>query len=101
MATLHNFIDQTITFVSSNPTSVFGFSLALAGAIILWDIDTGISLNLPGRGRIGGAALVAVTGSAIWFLSQGGINALLSEVAGGIFGGVIVGAVIAFLLRKA
>jgi len=100
MANLQNLIDQAINFVMAEPNAFFGFTLAVAGAIILWDVDTGISLNLPGRGRLGGAALVAVIGSGVWFLSQGGIQALLGEIAGGIFGGIIIAGVIAFLLNN-
>jgi hypothetical protein len=100
MPTLQNLIDQAVTLVMSEPNSFFGFTLAVSAAIILWDVDTGVSFNLPGRGRIGGAALVAVLGSSVWFLSQGGIEALLAEIAGGIFGGIIIAGVIAFLLRN-
>lgn len=100
MAELNTLIDQAVQLTMSNPNEFFGLSLAIAGAIILWDVETGVSLNLPGRGRLGGAALVAVIGSSVWFLSQGGVTALLGEVAGGIFGGVIIAAVIAFLLRS-
>jgi len=92
---------QILNLLVSNPLTTLYGSLLLAAAIIVLDISEGYSFNLPGPGQLGLGGLIAVAGSTIWFYSQGGFQAIAGEVAGGIFGGVIIGSVIAvFMSRK-
>jgi len=83
----------------SNPVKIFWGSISLSALLILSDYKSGVSLDLPGRGRLGFSALIAGVGSVIYFLSKGGLQALTAEIAGGLFGAIIIAAVLAFLLR--
>jgi len=93
-------LNQTTTFLLSNPGLTLIGSLAASALVIIYDVRTGYSFKLPGAGRIGLGAALAVFGSTIWFWSRGGLQALLSEIAGGIFGGIFIAAIIAFFMQR-
>ena len=93
-------VGQIINLLVSNPLITLYGSLVLAAVIIVLDISEGYSFNIPGPGQLGLGGLIAVTGSTIWFYSQGGFQAIAGEVAGGIFGGVIIGSVLAVFMSR-
>lgn len=89
-------IQETLDFLLANPNMTLLGSLLASAIVIIYDIKEGYSLELPGRGQIGLGAGIALFGSSVWFWSQGGLQALMGEVAAGIFGGIVIAAIIAF-----
>lgn len=96
---LTNSAMEAVNLLLNNPSTTFIGSLTLSATIILLDLETGFSVDLPGRGRLGLAAFIAVIGSATYFLGVGGLTALTGEIAAGIFGSVITATIIAYFLR--
>lgn len=97
MAVIETEIIQTLL---SNPVTTLFASLGLAGFIVLFDIDTGISYNIPGPGRLTLAGMIAGGGSIFYFFARGGLSAFAGEIAAGIFGALVTGVVIAKLLNN-
>lgn len=91
---------EIIQSLLSNPVLTLFSSLGLAAFIILFDVDTGISYNIPGPGRLGLAGIIAGAGSVFYFFARGGLQAFAGEIAAGIFGALVTGVVIAKLLNK-
>ena len=91
---------QTVSFLLANPGLTLIGSLAASALVIIYDVNTGYSFKLPGAGRLGLGTGLAVFGSTVWFWSNGGLQALLSEVAGGIFGGIFIAAIIGFYMQR-
>jgi len=97
-------LEQAIVKISSflleNPNLTLLGSLLASAIVIIYDIKEGYSFNLPGKGQIGLGAGLALFGSGVWFWSKGGMEALLGEIAGGIFGGIFIAAIIAIYTSK-
>jgi hypothetical protein len=91
---------EIVQALLSNPVTTLFTSLALAGFIVLFDVKTGISYNIPGPGRLGLAGIIAGAGSIFYFFARGGLSAFAGEIAAGIFGALVTGVVIAKLLNK-
>jgi hypothetical protein len=89
---------QLITLLLSNPNQILLVGLTLSTAIILADLKTGASLNLPGRGQLGAAGIVAGLSATLYYLGTSGIQGVLNQVASGIFGGLIIAALVGFYL---
>jgi hypothetical protein len=92
--------EQLIQTVTTNPELTFITGLGLSAALILADLKTGVSLNMPGRGRIGLAGLIAGTTALLYYFSKGGITAILNEIASGIVGALLVTVLIGFYLQN-
>jgi len=97
---LEQAITRTAGFLLENPNLTLLGSLLASAVVIIYDIKDGYSFNLPGRGQIGLGAGLALFGSSVWFFSRGGMDALLGEIAGGIFGGIFIAAIIAFYMSR-
>lgn len=93
-------ISQAASILLANPGLTLIGSLIASAIVIIYDVKTGYSFKLPGVGRLGLGAGLAVFGSTVWFWSNGGLQALLSEVAGGIFGGIFIAAIIGFFMQR-
>lgn len=91
---------QITSLLIENPNLTFLGTLIASAIIIIYDIEEGYSLNLPGRGQIGLGAGIALLGSGIWFFSRGGFEALLGQIAAGIFGGIFIGAILSFYFSR-
>lgn len=98
--TLETTLVTGVSFLLENPNLTLAGSLLAAALVIIYDIKEGYSFNLPGRGQIGVGAALALFGSSVWFYSKGGLDALMSEIAGGIFGGIFIASIIAFFMSK-
>jgi hypothetical protein len=98
--TVQEIVTQATTILLANSGLTLVASLAASALVIIYDVKTGYSFKLPGTGRLGLGAGLAVFGSTVWFWSNGGLQALLSEVAGGIFGGIFIAAIIGFFMQR-
>jgi hypothetical protein len=96
MTALTSFVDLAL----SNPDTAFWTSIALSAVVVLSDFKSGISIELPGRRRLSLSAIIVAAGSSVYFFGKGGFSAFTSEVAGGLFGAIIIGAVLAFIMRR-
>jgi len=86
--------------LTGNPTATLFGGLGVSAAIILADFESFVSLDLPGKGQISLAGVIALSASTIYFLSKGGLDAIATELAGGIFGGIIIAAILSFYISN-
>lgn len=74
--------------------------LILSALVILSNIDSDGTVNMPGVGRLGLAGLLAVFSASFYFFATKGVSGLFNEVASGIFYLVVVSGFVAWYLDK-
>lgn len=91
--------DHLLQTLLTSPNTILIGGTTLAIAIILLDMETGISLSLPGRRRFGLAATVFI-GAAVWhYFQRFGVQGLLDQISGNIVSAFIVAVVVGYILR--
>lgn len=80
-------------FLFQMPYLIFTAGLTTSLGLVLLDINTGVSLNLPGPRRLKLAGIILVGSSLLFYLQQFGLPSLASTLAESIILGIVVSVV--------
>lgn len=93
-------LQRLIDAAFAAPEQTFVASLAAAVIIVVYDLGGGFSLNLPGRRRLGLAAMVALAGALVLQLATGGVSQIINSLAGDIVSAIVLGTILVMLFRN-
>lgn len=94
-------INEIILFLQNlTPIQAFLTSIAAAIGVIILDIESGVSLNLPGRRRLGLAGIIIGSGTLYSFFLENGVQGVIVALRNELFSGLIIGALVAMLWVK-
>ena len=93
-------LDPVLSWMFENPGLTMIASLIVSALIILSNIDSDGTVEMPGVGRLGLAGILAVGSASFYFFATQGVSGLFTEIASGIFYVVVVSAFVAWYLEK-
>lgn len=91
---------NVVAWSFANPGLTMIASLIVSALIIISNIDSDGTVDMPGVGRLGLAGILAVGSASFYFFATQGISGLFTEIASGIFYVVVVSAFVAWYLEK-
>lgn len=91
---------EILSLILGSPSTTLFATLGLAAFIVVFDVESGISYNIPGPGQLGLAGIIAGLGSVYYFFATGGLQAFADEIAAGIFGSLVTAVVVAEVIRR-
>jgi len=100
LASLNILAQDILTATGLSPFTFFLASITLAILLYAFDLNKGLSLDVPGRGQIGLSASVFIFGALIMILGAEGYQFFFIEIAKTALGLVIIAPAVYFLLNR-
>jgi len=99
LSTLNVIAQDIVTATGTTPFTFFLASIVAGVLLYAFDLNKGLSLDVPGRGQIGLSASVFLLGAIVMILSAEGYKFFFVEVAKNAVGLVIIAPLVYFFLR--